>query len=232
MALLPNDQFYVQRGEDGSKKYKKGTTTLADITGYVLNDFNTDLSALDQKIDQEIQDRKDGDSEIYAQIDGLTDRIVKLSNELYDTLIQHEYEYHIDAVAARNFEVIVANTCAGQVGEDYDTCKRGILPVYNDSIAGSTIEDSRERFYLATSNQLWQDVLSVFISDTPAVGPKIDLDQATLGSLIEIISIKQDDNGNDVVDNFNYGFYKIINIGPKVIEANSPQIRPIIPSPV
>lgn len=226
MALLPNDQFYVQRGEDGSKKYKKGTTTLADITGYVLNDFNTDLSALDQKIDQEIQDRKDGDSEIYAQIDGLTDRIVKLSNELYDTLIQHEYEYHIDANAAGNFEVLSANTCAGLVGEEYDTCKRGLLPVYNDSIAGSTLEDSRERFYLATSNQLWQDVLSVFISDTPAVGPKIDLDLATLGSLIEIISIKQDANGNDVVDNFNYGFYKIINIGPKVLEANSSQSDP------
>jgi hypothetical protein len=226
MALLPNDQFYVQRGEGGSKKYKKGTTTLSDIAGYILNDINTDLSGLDLKIDQEIQDRKDGDSEIYAQIDGLTDRIVKLSSELYDTLIQHEYEYKIDAVAAGNFEVLAANTCAGLVGEAYDTCKRSILPVYNDSIAGSTFEDSRERFYLASSNKTWQDVISVFISDTPSVGPKIDLDLATLGSLIEIISIKKDDNGNDVVDNFNYGFYKIINIGPKVLEANSSQSDP------
>ena len=226
MALLPNDQFYVQRGQDGSKKYRKGTTTLSDITGYILNDFNSDLSDLDQKIDQEIQDRKDGDSEIYAQIDGLTDRIVKISNELYDTLIQHEYEYAIDAVASGNFEVLSANNCAGLVGEEFDTCKRSLLPVYNDSIAGSTIQDSRKKFYLATSNYLWQDVISVFISDTPAVGPKIDLDLATVGSLIEIISIKQDDNGNDVVDNFNYGFYKIINIGPKVLEANSSQSDP------
>lgn len=226
MALLPNDQFYVQRGEGGSKKYKKGTTTLSDIAGYILNDINTDLGDIELKIDQEIQDRKDGDSEIYAQIDGLTDRIVKVSNELYDTLIQHEYEYKIDAVAAGNFEVLAANTCAGLVGEEFDACKRSILPVYNESIAGSTFEDSRERFYLASSNKTWQDVISVFISDTPAVGTKIDLDLATIGSLIEIISIKEDDNGNDVVDNFNYGFYKIINIGPKVLEANSSQSDP------
>jgi hypothetical protein len=226
MALLPNDQFYVQRGDGGSKRYKKGTTTLSDIAGYVLDDFNTDLSELDQKIEGEIQDRKDGDSEIYAQIDGLTDRIVKISNELYDTLIQHEYTYAIDAVAAGNFEVLSANNCAGTIGEEFDACKRSILPVYSDSIAGSTIEDSRKKFYLATSNYLWQDVLSVFISDTPAVGEKIDLDLATLGSLIEIINITKDGNGNDVVDNFNYGFYKIINIGPKVLEANSTQSDP------
>jgi len=219
MTLLSDDQVYIQRNGSRSKSYQKFRASISDLENKILGTYQDNVSDTNKNLEQEISDRKDGDSEIYAQIDGLTDRLETISSELYDTIVSNEYTYAIDNNARSIFNSSVNIGCSGLYGEDYDNCQKGKLDDYIKNIAENTLSDSRGQFYLVTGNYRWDNVISIFLSDT-IDNQIIDLTEATVGSLIEIIAIKKDDNGNDVVDNFNYGFYVITDVGDPHVETN------------
>jgi hypothetical protein len=220
MSLLPHDQLYLQRSQGGSKLYDKYRVSVEELESFILGGYQDGVTDINDRLDQEIQDRIDGDLELVGQVDDLTDRIRVISGELYDTLVQHEYEYRIDNNSKANYDILVANNCAGLVGEDFTECNKNQLNTYVDSIAGSQLADSRGGIYLATNNYTYKDTISIFLSDTASNGDKIDLEQATVGSLIEMINITQATTGEDIIDNYNYGFYKILEIGEKKEEYN------------
>lgn len=220
MSLISTDEFYVQRRVPGTKDYDKARVSVETLENYILGGYQDGVTDLDNKLDQEIQDRIDGDSELAGQMDGLTDRIRVISNELYDTLIQNEYIYRLDAVSKQNYEVLVANNCVGLTGDDLVACKDTQLGVYHESVAGNVAADSRGCFYLVTGNYRYDGVTSIFISELSDDGETIDLEKATVGSLIEIINVTQSVGGEEIIDNFNYGFYKVTNLGGKFIEEN------------
>lgn len=220
MSLLPHDQLYLQRSQGGSKLYDKYRVSVEELESFILGGYQDSTNEINDRIDQEIQDRIDGDLELVGQVDGLTDRIRVVSGELYDTLVQHEYEYRIDNNSKANYDILVSNNCAGLVGDEFVDCNKLQLDTYIDSIAGGQLSDSRGGIYLATNNYTYADTISIFLSDTASNGDKIDLEQATEGSLIEMINIIQGTTGEDIIDNYNYGFYKILEIGEKKEEYN------------
>lgn len=220
MSLISTDEFYVQRRVPGTKEYEKARVSVETLEDYILGGYQDGVTDLDDKLNQEIQDRIDGDSELAGQMDGLTDRIRVISNELYDTLVQDEYIYRLDAVSKQNYEVLLANECSGLTGDDLAVCKDTQLDVYHDSVAGNPAADSRGCFYLVTGNYRYDGVTSIFLSDTTNDANTIDLEQATVGSLIEIINVTKSVGGGEIIDNFNYGFYKVTNLGGKYEEMN------------
>ncbi len=223
--LNPLDQFYLQRSLDGSN-YTKHRISVEELETHILGGYQDGVTDISDRLDQEIVDRKDGDSEIYEQIDALTDRISILSTELYDNIVASEYEYVIDNDAKANYDVLTSQGCAGLTSDALVSCQREKADAYIDQIASSSISDSRGRIYLVNRNYTYQNTICIFLSDRDKAGNSVELSRVTKGSLLEMIAITQDANGNDIIDNFNYGFWKIIEVGVSVVENNGESTDP------
>lgn len=219
MSLISTDEFYVQRRDERTKEYKKSRVSAETLENYILGGYQDGVTDLGNELQQEILDREAGDKELVDQMDGLTDRIRVISNELYDTLVQHEYTFKIDQLSKTNYDLLVNDNCGGLAGDDLAECKDNQLETYHQSVAGNTTSDSRGSVYLVTGNYRYDSVSSIFLSQESKNGTTIDLEQATVGSLIEVINIKQSVGGEDIIDNFNYGFYKITKLGGSFAEA-------------
>jgi hypothetical protein len=225
MTLNPLDQFYLQRSE-GGKDYTKHRVSVQELETHILGGYQDGVTEINDRLDQEIIDRKDGDSEIYEQIDALTDRISILSTELYDNIVSSEYEYVIDNDAKANYDVLTSQGCAGLTDTNLVDCQREKADAYIDQIASSNISDSRGRIYLVNRDYTYKNTICIFLSDQDKAGNSVELSRVTKGSLLEMIAITQDSNGNDIIDNFNYGFWKIIEVGVSFVENNGESVNP------
>ena len=220
MALFPEDQFYLQRSRGGTKDYDKMKVSLEELETHILGGYNDQVDDVNDRIDQEIIDRIEGDENLKGQVDGLTDRMRVISNELYDTVVQNEYEYKFNTDQFENYRILVKNECATLPLFEQAICRQQKLDVYGQGLAGDGDADTRGGFYLASLNYDYERTEGVLLSDTTKNGTRLDLSTITLGSLIEVINIIQTDAGTDGIDNYNYGFYRITKIGGVFEETN------------
>jgi len=221
MSLLPYDQFYLQRSDGGTKKYDKMKVSLTELEDHILGGYVDGIDEVKDLLQEETDARIEGDENLKGQVDGLTDRMRVISNELYDTVVQNEYEHKFDYLQFENYKIQILTDCStSQPDFEQALCRAGKLDAFCQGVATDPLADSRGGFYLASLGYNYEQTEGILISDTTKAGGRVDLSQVTLGSLIEVINIIQTDAGTDGIDNYNYGFYKITSIGAVEEESN------------
>jgi len=216
MAYLEeNDLFILQRNDvHVASKYEKLRTTLGSIRDFVHADFTGDLVDLENKLDQEIIDRGEGDDYLEGRIDGLADRIATIGDVVYPIILSGTMEYAYNAEANTNYGVCVGANCDAISDPDENlTCKIDCADQFNQFVADFTAM-KRDNTFHTIVGQDWEDIQHFSVSSQVGDGMEYDwVDQVHPGDYIEFLETR---NGSP--NDGCYGVFEILDVAEESVD--------------
>ena len=213
MTLQNTDKFYIQRTDLSTGEEQKFKSTIGEIESLIEVNIQADLDDLSDAIKEEAILREDGDVNLQEQITGLSNRISDVGSEVFSVTVNSDYQYSVNTLCKNNYFIAINTSCAGLTGQDYIDCVDSNLDTFTNCVASDPAEDTQGRFYLVSPNYTYEQTTAILISDRTQDGEDIDFSELTVGNYIKVIERTQDVNGNDRLNDFNYGFYKITSVG-------------------
>ena len=212
MTLQSTDKFYIQRTDPSTGEELKLRSTISEIDTYVTLSFEAELDDLSDAIKEEAIIRENADTDLQEQLTGLSNRISDVGSEVFSVSVNEDYSYSVDTLCKNNYYIGVNTVCSGLTGQDFIDCNNLQLDTFTNCVASDPAEDSRGRFYLVSPDYTYENTTNILISDTTEGGRTVDWTSVEVGDFFKVIERTQDVNGDDRLNDFNYGFYKITGV--------------------
>lgn len=214
--LKKTDYIIVQRGD---KQYRISGDQILEFS---YDQIEPDLNEIKQEIEEEKVVRYLADTKNSAEIENLILRLENFTNSLFpvhtNAQYYHRIDYTVNADWAANYLM-----CAGEpLGppprvNDMPPCFDLSLDNYHDNVKDSHI-NKQGAVFLPSYDLKIGNIDAVFLNKYDINGTNsFDWEEdVSVGDLVMINATKKSSGGTDVVDNANYGVFRVIkNLGTR-----------------
>ena len=209
MALQKTDEFYIQR-QLTSSTFERYKASIEQVSDLIQIDTDQGVQDVNDRLDKEIIDRTDGDQDLNDRISGLSNRIEDVSKEVFDIILTTYYDFDYNAQAHVNY-LTGLSQCNGLLGDNLEQCLSTRRGLFHEEIAHSPDSKTDGHFYLCSTNNTYEETNALFISAKALDGTLTDFRDITdIGNYIKVIETTTDPNGTEIVNDFNYAFYQIV----------------------
>lgn len=208
MALLNTDQVYIQRDAITPEGFTKHKTTIGDIADQVKSNIDNDYDILNEKIDQEILDRVEGDEFLDSRVTALSNKIRTVSEEVFEIKTEGRLTYKRNNTHRNNYYVQLANCDPSD-----PLCPENTLDTFFKAIAADTLLPTDNGFFSISGadSDSYETTTHIFLSENIGTSD-FDWSTAADNSLIKLSAVYVDSQGVESASDTNYVVFRVVNV--------------------